>query len=211
MYRRFALVFVALLVFTLAPAAFAARSTPGKCTMWNNYSTVLLSDTTYAGVSNVGDPMYANGSVERLECSFSVNRGVVNFVTYQTGRKLHFNLDPVVAAKAGIPSSFDAEVDLFGINYYGKFENMAVGTTAQVQADLEFYVGRETFELDYPAIAVKRTGENTWLFTTDHARDIEGDPGFQASSTAKLNVIRRRSQTFYGEVQAPIRFEVTLP
>ncbi|HET7711279.1 MAG TPA: hypothetical protein VFL80_05065 [Thermoanaerobaculia bacterium] len=168
------------------------------------------------GDGSDGRGTYANGSVERLECSFSVNRGVVNFVTYQTPRQLRFNLESVAtllrADGANVQNSFLANVDLFGINYFGKFENMQEGSTARIQADLEFYVGRTTYELDYANIAVKRLPGNTWLFTTDSA-DI-GTPcigtDFCISDEATLNVIRRKSQNTLGVVHAPIRFTVTL-
>ena len=160
------------------------------------------------GVSDDGDPYYKH-NIGGVQCYFGVNGRDADLVTYDTGRTLHFVFDPAASSVAGLDSEFDAEVDIFAINYWGKYEAMAVGSTAQVQADLEFYVGRITYELDYPSLAVMRMTIDTWLITSDPG-DIPGNPGFTASSEADLNVIRRRKQQTYATVDMPIRFYVRL-
>ena len=117
-----------------------------------------------------------------------------------------------VVARAGLPAEFDAEVDLFGINYYGQFTAMGNGKTAQVQMDLEFHVPNgpkpRTFELDYSTLAVVRQSSTTWLITTEPTDTPYGP--VTASRTSKLNEIRRKGSIPYGTVDMPIRFTVTL-
>jgi hypothetical protein len=206
MSRKFrVVVLVGLLAVSLVAGAVWARGgiTPLIAT-WTSVSS------TGFGVFSDGNDTYENG-VGGLQVYFGVSGKDVDVVTYNSTRKLRFKFDPTNSAvqASGLPADFLAESDLFGINYYGRYREMGIDTTAQVQADLEFYVGKYTYELDYPALAVKRTGENTWLVTSDPA-DIGGNPGFTASDEADLNIIRRNRQTTYGTVHMPIRFEVTI-
>jgi hypothetical protein len=200
---------VAALAITLATAAFAApKSSATKliATYLDNFSTF--------GVQDDGNAVYSHG-VGGVQVYFGVGGKDVDLVTYNTSRKLRFTFDPASPAfqasgiNSAVGSDFTAVVDLFGINYWGRYRDMGIGTTAQVQADLEFYVGNVTYELDYSSLACMRTSANTWLFTTDPA-DIPGNPGFTASKMANLNVIRRKSVTKFGTVDMPMRFEVTV-
>lgn len=182
---------------------FAAKATPLVAS--------FLSHGGTTGVSDDGVPTYSDGAAG-VQCYFGVNGKDVDLVTYNTPRTLHFDFDPASPAllASGITqSSFNAESDLFGINYFGPYRTMGVGTTAQVQMDLEFYVGRITYELDYSALAAYRISETQWLITSE-ASDLPGYPGFSPSSTSSLNVIRRKSVTKFGAVTMPIRFTVTI-
>ena len=198
MRRKFIAVAVALATATLL---FAATGTPLR-TMW-------LNPYTY-GVGSDANVFYENG-VNKVKNYFGSGGGNVVLVTYSTGRKLTFEFDPTSAVwqSSGLPQTLAAEVDLYGINFYGPFQAMAVGSTAQLQTTLQFKVGGNTYELWYPALAAMRTGSNTWLITSD-PNDIPGYPGFTASANANLSVFRRRSRTAFGSVSMPIRFEVNL-
>lgn len=197
-----------VLVVAMAVPAFGAKGTPLVAT--------FQPLTTATGVTHDGNPVYTHG-VDSVQCYFGVAGKDVDLVTYNTPRSLLFVFDPSNAAfqASGITtyngglSTFNAENDLFGINYWGPYQNMTIGTTAQVQMDLEFYVGRITYEIDYSSLAVMRLSADTWLVTSD-PNDIPGFPGFTASSTGSLNVIRRKSVTKFGPVSMPIRFEVKL-
>ncbi|MBI1939877.1 MAG: hypothetical protein HYS33_00055, partial [Acidobacteria bacterium] len=168
------------------------------------------SSTGY-GVSGDGNGTYVDG-VGGVQCYFGVNGKDADLVTYNSGRTLRFEFDPNSPAwqNSDLPQSdFNAEIDFFGINYWGRYMDMGIGTTAQVQMDLEFKVGRLTYELDYQSLAVIRESATKWLITSDPA-DIPGDPGFTASDQANLNVIRRRAQETFGAVNMPLRVELTL-
>jgi hypothetical protein len=171
----------------------------------NYYPTVATVDDQVQGVSGDGSA-YSNG-VDGVQCYISVSKNDADLVTYNTGRTLHFVFpanDPAVAA-AGLPSTLDAEIDFFAVNYYGNYDSMGIGKTAQVQMDLEFYVGSVTYELDYASLAVYRKDADTWLITSDpNDTEIGGHP-FAWGPQAKLNVIRRRAQKTYGVVSMPFR------
>ncbi len=206
MTRKFlVLAVVGLLAVSLVAGAVWARGgiTPLIAT-WTNQSGVGVSSDSSSG----GSTTYTNG-VGGVQVYFGVSGKDVDVVTYNTGRKLHFKFDTSSEAwqSSGLPAEFDAESDLFGINYWGRYREMTVFTTAQVQADLEFYVGRITYELDYPSLAVRRIADDMWLVTSD-PNNIPGNPGFLASDEANLNVIRRNKQQTFGTVNMPIRFTV---
>jgi len=203
--RRIVYILVPVVLATLVTLAYAVKSTPLIATFLPNLST------TGAGVSHDGNDTYIH-NVDGVQCYFGVNGRNSELITYKTPRRLHSEFDPSSVAwqNSGLPQSFDAEVDMFGVNFFGPYRTMGVGTTAQVQSDLEFYVGNITYELDYQSLAAKRLSEDTWLITSNHAEDIFWNPGFRASDQAALNVIRRRSQTSFGAVNMPIRFEVKL-
>ncbi len=193
-----------LLVLSVVTLAWAARSTALR-------AEFLATGTAY-GVSDDGDFFYTNG-IQGVKCYFGVNNQNANLVTYGTGRKLEFRFDPASAAAitSGLSTSSPvaAEVDFYGINYYGQFQSMGVGTTAQVKGSLQFKANNTTYELAYPALAVRRLSSTTWLVTTD-PNDIGGFPGFNASEAAQLSSFRKRSQTVYGTVSMPMRFELTI-
>ena len=203
--KRFVCLLTLLAFVALAPLAHAVKATPLTCKWEPNYSGWGLFDD--------GNYVYDNG-VGRVRCYFGVNNKDVDLVTYNSGRTLHFIFSPAdaeTAAAAGLPSDFNAEVDLFGINYYGPFTSMGVGTTAQVQMDLEFHRPDSplTYELDYSSLAATRLTQDTWLITSEVESANMYAP-FAPSSLAKLNVVRRRSTQTFGTVDMPIRFTVHL-
>ncbi|MGH9789114.1 MAG: hypothetical protein ACRD4U_10475 [Candidatus Acidiferrales bacterium] len=210
--RNVVFLIVGVLALSLAGSAWS-KGKPGNATTLN----AVMSTSGSTGVYDDGDPNYNNGA-SGVQVYFGVGGKDLDLVTYDTGRTMRFVFDQsssvVQAAQvAGLPvGDFNAEMDFFGINYWGRYREMTIGATAQVQADLEFHTGGPmptTFELEYPSLAVMRVSETEWLVTSDPA-DIPGDPGFQASSTALLNIIRRRKQTSYGIVDMPLRFTVTV-
>jgi hypothetical protein len=209
--------FVAAFVLALAvstafaPQAFAAKAIPLVC----NWAP------TYSGVGVFGDAGDGTGvyshNVAKVQCYFGVNARDVDMVTYNSGRTLRFvfdavSNDPEGVNGSGLPFRLNAEVDLFGINYWGRFIDMADGSTAQVQMDLEFHDPTSspprTFELDYSALVAVRNG-NTWTISSE-AADDPYNVVKDRSSVAKLNEIRRRGSIPYGTVNMPIRFTVTL-
>ena len=209
MNSRRLLPLLALLVLgAFATLGFAKKPGGGGGTP-NTISTVATVSDQTVGVSGDGST-YVDG-VGGVQCYISVSKNDADLVTYNTGRTLHFEFDSSSVAwqNSGLPQSLDAEIDFFAINYYGNYDSMGVGTTAQVQMDLEFKVGRLTYELDYQSLAVMRTATDTWLITSDPA-DIPGNPGFTASDQAALNVIRRRAQATYGAVNMPLRVQMTV-
>jgi hypothetical protein len=198
MRRKLTIAAVLLLTATLV---FAASGIPLR-TMWMNPPAF--------GVGSDASVFYESG-VQRVKNYFGSGGGNVVLITYSTGRKLTFQFDPSSASwqASGLAPTVAAEVDLYGINFYGPFHTMGVGTTAQLQTTLQFKANGSTYELWYPALAVMRTGQSTWLITSDPF-DIPGDPGFTASANANLSVFRKRSRTTFGAVNMPIRFEVNL-
>jgi hypothetical protein len=214
MNRKLSVAFLAVLTtVALATAAYAGRSAKGG---GKGRSAILPLEVVFQtpgsspGVFDDG-AAYTHG-VGEVQCYLGVSRKDADLVTYNSDRKLHFIFDPSsqVWRDAGLDQDFSSEVDFFGINYWGRYDEMAIGSTAQVQADLEFYVGRITYELDYPSLAVQRIGAGEWLITSDPGV-IGGDPGFTASAEADLNVIRRRKQETFGVVQMPIQFVIGEP
>jgi hypothetical protein len=174
-------------------------------------TTFLPNNGTGTGVSGDGLGVYDNG-VQRVSTYFGTNGGNVVLVTYTSGRKLTFDFSPSSPAwqASGLPQHSQAEVDIFGVNYYGPFLSMGVGTTAQVQTSVQFKGGGGlTYELSYLALAAKRQSQTEWLITSDPI-DIGGFPGFTASSQASLGVFRKKSRQTFGAVNMPIRFKVEL-
>lgn len=203
--RRLLLVITAVLC--LATAAIAARSTALRADFLPN-----LSQTGF-GVSDDGNPAYLNG-VDGVRVYFGVNNGNANLITYSTGRALTFRLDPAspaaVASGLSTSSPFEAEVDFYGINYYGQFQSMGLNTTAQMKGSLQFKTSNGvTYELLYQSLAVRRVAQNSWLVTTNHP-ELGGDPGFTASDQAELSSFRKRTRLIYGAVNMPMRFTLTL-
>ena len=207
--RRYVPLLALLVLGSFVTLGYAKK--PGGSGGTANYIPTVATVTDQGqGVSSDGSGPYSNG-VGGVQCYISVSKNDADLVTYNTGRTLHFEFDSSSVAwqNSGLPQSLDAEIDFFAINYYGNYDSMGVGTTAQVQMDLEFKVGRLTYELDYQSLAVMRTATDTWLITSDPA-DIPGNPGFTASDQAALNVIRRRAQATYGAVNMPLRVQMTV-
>ena len=196
--------FALLLVALTAISANAFKGTSLRADFLPNLSAYGF------GVSDDGNPVYED-SVGRVQCYFGAGGGNVDLVTYSSARTLHLQFDPAAPAwqGSGLPQTSNVVVDLYGVNFYGLFLSMGVGTTAQVQTSLQFKSGGNTFELMYQSLAAKRLTQNTWLITSDPL-DIGGYPGFTASDQAALGVFRRRSRQTFGAVNMPIRFEVTL-
>lgn len=205
---------VALAIFltsAVSPVAFAAAkasATPLTAT-WLTDNTVTTFGVFNDKLSNV----YANG-ISGVQCYFGVNGQNLVLVTYNTPRTLHyvFNTAQPAWQAAGIPSNFYAVSDFYGVNYFGQYASQGLGTTAEVSASLEFYVGTTTYELNFPSLASYRMSSVTWLITSDPNDPLlpGGNPGFTASNQATLAVVRRNSNKSFGTVNMPIRFEVTL-
>jgi hypothetical protein len=213
--RNVLILIVGLLALSLASDAALAKGKPGSATTLN----AVMSTPGSQGVYSDGNA-YNNGE-GGVQVYFGVGGKDLDLVTYNTERTMRFEFDqssPVVqnAQAAGLPvGSFNAEMDFFGINYWGRFRDMTPGTTAVLASDLEFHIGGPnptTFELEYPSLAVRRMSATEWVVTSDPNDAIfgGGNPGFDASPLALLNVIRRRKQSSYGTVSMPIRFTVTV-
>ncbi len=209
--RAFAVALAIFVASAISPLAFgAAKSSATKLTAtWLTDNTV----TPYGVFNDKISNLYANG-VSGVQCYFGVSGKDLDLVTYNTPRTLHFVFNPNQTAwqASGIPSNFYAVSDFYGVNYFGPYASQGLYTTAQVSASLEFYVGTVTYELNYPSLASYRMSSVTWLITSDPKDPLlqTGYPGFTASDMANLVVVRRRSNTTFGTVNMPIRFEVTL-
>lgn len=205
--RAFTVSLGLLLVAASSSVAFAAKGTP----LTSTFSTSLLN-TAY-GVFDDGKGPYYNG-ISGVQCYFGVSGKDLDLVTYNTPRTLTYKFDTSQTAwqAANIPATFTAVSDFYGVNYYGQYVAQGIGTTAQVHGTLQFYVGNITYQLDYQSLASYRESSNTWLITSDpwpyDPLLPEGNPGFTPSTQAALSVIRRKSQTTFGTVNMPIRFEV---
>jgi hypothetical protein len=211
--RAFSVILSAVLVATACAAAFAKgpkTSTTKGTPLSATFSTINLSTTT--GVFDDLLGAYDNG-ISGVQCYIGVAGKDLDLVTYNTSpvRTLHFKFDRSSTAwqLSGIPADFKTVSDFYGVNYYGRYTDQAPGTTAQVSASIEFYVGRVTYELNYQALASYRESANTWLITSEPNDPIFGYPGFTPSDQADLAVVRRNSNKTFGSVNMPIRFEVT--
>jgi hypothetical protein len=200
-YRKPVLLVAALCA--VASSLLAVSATPLVATFFSN-----LSSTGY-GVSNDATSTVYTDGVGGVRCYFGVNNKDLDLVTYNSGRKLKFKFNPSSPAwkSSGLPQSFSAEVDFYGINYFGPYQTQGNGTTAQVAGYLQFHFSGRTYELAYQSLASYRVS-NTWLITWYNA-DIPGFPGFSASSQAKLSVFRNKRRVSFGAVNMPIRFQVT--
>jgi hypothetical protein len=200
--RRPVVLFLALIAF--ASLALARGGTqPLTADFW------AVSGT---GVNGDGQGPYANSKSAKVSCYFSSNGSGLVLTTYNSGRVLKFAFDTSSPAwqASGLPADFGAEVNLNGINFYGKFVSMDVGSTAQLQTDLRFHYAGSTWDLHYPGLAVQRRSESQWLITSN-AIDLDPywNPSF-LSDAATLSVQRKRTNTTYGVVNMPIHFTVTL-
>lgn len=198
---------LAVMAFSVLCAASAWASK--GVSLNGTWSTPLISNSQ--GVFDDGSPVYDNG-LNGVQFYFGVSGNDVDLVTYNTSRTLNFIFDTTSPAwsASGLPANFNAVVDLYGVNYYGQYEAMGVGTTAQVNMTVQFKHNNLTYEINYQSIAVMRTGTSTWLFTSCPC-DIPGNPGFTASDQGSLSVIKKHKQQTFGAVNMPIRFDVTIP
>src|SRR3569832_2207870 len=99
---------VVLLAVTVV---FAGSGTPLIAT--------FLPNNSITGVSSDSSAIYANG-VKRVQVYLGAGGGNVDLVTYSTGRKLTFAFDASSAAwqASKLPQLSQAEVDLYGVNFY---------------------------------------------------------------------------------------------
>jgi len=100
-------------------------------------------------------------------------------------------------------------VDAYGINYFGQYLSMQIGSTAQVQMDVQFHYGggSTTYELSYSCLAVRRTQFNTWVLTSGDpdGGNVRAVPCL--SNKATLSKIRRNSGQVFGDVTMPVTIE----
>jgi hypothetical protein len=203
MRRR--LLAVVLVLLTLSLVALAGS----KGTATNTFLQPNLS-LTGAGVGDDGNNAYLNGA-GGVQSYLGAGGNNVNLVTYGTGRKLHFVFDAASPAwrNSGLPQDFTAEVTSFGVNYFGTYVSMNVGTTAQVALTIQFKVNNVTYELAWASVAGYHDTATSWLITWN-ALDLPGYPGFSTSSQATLSRVRNNTRTKYGVVDMPVRFSVQL-
>jgi hypothetical protein len=204
MRRRLSAVILVVLSFTLV--ALAGRS---KGTATNTFLQPNLS-LTGAGVSDDGNNAYLNG-VGGVQSYLGAGGNNVNLVTYSTGRKLHFIFDAASPAwqNSGLPQDFTAEITAYGVNYFGTYVSMGIGTTAQVALTIQFKYNNVTYELAWASVAAYHDTATSWLLTWN-ALDLPGYPGFSPSDQATLSRIRNNTRTKYGVVNMPLRFSVQL-
>ena len=206
MRSKYFTITLAVLLASLALPAFAGKAGSGGTPL-----TASFAGKGGYGVS--GDPLYTNAETSTLGCYFGVSNTHAILGTYNTGRTLRFQFGAdatdALSNAVSLPSLFDAEVDFDGINQWGSFLNMGIGTTAGMKVYLQFYYGRETYELEYGQLAARRLSATQWILTTDYL-EYAANAGVFQSSSARLNVIRRNRRTFFGNVSMPITFTVTL-
>ena len=201
--KRMLMVLVVLGVAAI-PALAAGKTSGLNCTL----------TPASPGIASDGNTNYSNGTTNTsVKCFLGAGGKNFDLVTYSSGRTFTFNFsdaDKTVAAAASLPQTFTAEVDAYGINYWGPYLNMAQGSTAQVQMDLQFHYGggTTTYEVSYGCLAVTRMDSNTWLITSE--------PGFGnnfavpcVSGKATLSKIRRNSTQGFGDVTMPITMQFT--
>lgn len=215
MSRKYAIIFLGVLVAVMLASNTYAGKGGGKGKSKRSPTptiTTFLENMSPDGSGLSGDGSDYVDAEGAVQSYIGVGGKDVDLVTYNSSRIINFAFadgDSDVWNRAALEQELQAEIDIFAINYWGRYMEMGVGTTAQVQSDFEFYVGRKTYELDYSTLAVFRETLDTWLITTD-PNDIPGNPGFTASPLAELNVIRRSKQETFGVVSMPVRFRVRL-
>jgi hypothetical protein len=203
------LVVLALLSLAAMPALAGSKSTTSGL-----ICTVPTLATGASGVGSDSSTDYSNGTA--VKCFLGAGGKNFDLVTYSSGRTFTFSFasgaDQATAAQASLPATLNAEVDAYGINYWGQYLNMAIGTTAQVQMDVQFHWGggTTTYELSYSCLAVTRTAFTNWVITSvpdgsnEHAVPCLITSG---GSKATLSKIRRNSVQGFGEVSMPITIE----
>jgi hypothetical protein len=205
--RRFLPLAVLVAVSALATFTYAGGAIP----LVANFSTSLITPDGSGVFGDNADPYYPDG-VGGVKCYLGVGGKNVVLVTYDTDpvRTLRFVPDGSPAwSEAGLTQPYyDAKVDLYVARYSGALAKMANGSYAQVHATLQFYVGRNTYELVYQSLGAYREDDNTWLISSDRAQFL--GQSFTPCDQAALKVFRRKSPVGYGAVNMPIRFEVTI-
>lgn len=163
---------------------------------------------TSAGVTDDGNNAYLNG-VGGVQSYMGAGGNNVNLVTYGTGRRLHFVFSSASTPwrNSGLPQDFTAEITSFGVNYFGGYSTMGVGTTAQVALTIQFKYGNVTYELTWASVAGYHDTATSWLITW-RSLDLPGYPGFSPSDQATLSRLRHNSRTTYGVVNMPVRYSV---
>lgn len=204
MSRRVLCVLVAVFALT-----FSALAGPNKGTPTNTFLLPNLS-ATGAGVSDDGSNAYLNGA-GGVQSYLGAGGKNANLVTYNSGRRLHFTFDPASPAwqASGLPQDFMAEVSSFGVNYFGPYVSMGVGTTAQVALTIQFKYNNVTYELAYGSVAAYRDTASSWLLTWA-SFDLLGYPGFWPSDQATLSRLRNNTRIKFGAVNMPVRYSVQL-
>lgn len=194
-----------LLIFVLVFGSFALAGGTATNTYWR--PTLALNS---AGVTDDGNNAYLNGA-SGVQSYLGAGGNNVNLVTYATGRRLRFTFESSSTAwrNSGLPQSFLAEVTAYGVNYYGTYVSMGVGTTAQVALTIQFKYGGQTYELSWASLAAFHDTATSWAVTWT-TQDYPGYPGFYPSNQATLSKVRNRSRTKFGVVNMPIRFSVQL-
>jgi hypothetical protein len=194
---------IALVVFLFTATAIAGKSTALNASM-------LPQAAGTAAVTDDGSSLYANG-VDRVQVYLGAGGKDVDLVTYSSKRGFHFHFDAAATAwqNSHLPQDSNAQVDFYGVNFFGPYVSQAIGTTAQVHGVIQFKSGSNTYQLDYPAMASKRLSANTWLLTTDPA-EIGGFPGFTAGDQAGLSLVRKKGNVDYGSVNMPFHIQFTL-
>lgn len=196
--RRFLL--TCLLVAGSVTLLWAAKAIPLSSTF-----DALVSDF---GVTSHGSATYTDREERTVTNQITVSGRNVVLHTYNSSRMLRFQFDSGTTAwgRSGLSApSIVTQVNLYGVNYYGPFVSMGVGTTAQLKTMIEFYQGGNTYYLEYPQLAVKRVSPTSWMVTSDPGL-IGGYPGFLASSQADFGVFRRKARDSFGAVDMPITF-----
>lgn len=164
---------------------------------------------------------YANGD-GALQVYIGGSGRDENLLTYNTGRTLRINFDPGSAAfqkannETGLPASFDAESDMYGINAQGDYvTGMAVTDTAQMDMSLEFKVDGVVYKIHWPSTGAVKLSNDTWLLTTDPS-DLANfhldynSLEFQFGPEATFAIKKRHSFSNYGPVTMHMRYLIKL-
>lgn len=206
-----------LLFLTWAATAsniIAATQTPVNATF--DLPEIFSGDTSSLNGTGVfGDSfgVYANG-VDQVQCFFGKDNANAVLFTYNSTsppRTLTLTFNPSSAAwqASGLKNSFSTTVDFYLPSNSISYTSIKVGSTIQVRAHLDFFVGSTTFRLHYPSLAAQRMSANTWLISSDQA-DNTNPTAFYASPVSTLQTYRGGSQQVFGTVEMPVRFELVL-
>jgi len=213
--------------FLLTSVVLLALVTPAQAGGKGSAAALNCTVTDWSpGVASDGKGVYVHGANNGyLKCYLGVGGKDFDLVTYNSTRKLQFNfssLDKATVDLAGLPMSFAAEVDAYGINYWRRYRDMEYQlflSTAQVQMDVQFHYGSppQTYELSYACLAVTRLAFNHWILTSEPLTSIgnyvavpclidQEHPGNEAT----LSLIRRKGPQGYGQVTMPITIDFFL-
>ena len=211
MQRRATLVAVLVLI---SVAAFAAKKqSQATSSYFPLHNPVAGSGVSGDDVIIVGSQVQYTNLVGGVQSYLGAGGKDIDLVTYATGRNLHFEFPGgAVLAASSLAASANHESDFYGVNYFGTYDSMGIGTTAQIHGVLQFHVGALTYQLDYPALAAYRISATTWQISSNFLDFGIGafDPGFSASNHATLSLVRQRGNLDYGVVAMPINFKAVL-